>query len=343
MYIYILFYVTFINIIYIYINILYKLKGTRFFSHGCVTRFSGFDSGFQSVVPSIKNVCIWHLMLWCITHVCNPALTGLYNGCCRHNRGQLSTRHQQMFIDGALWSYLSPFDQNSANYLYIFCIYIYIYIPRVFPHAPWDWNIYPAIWLFDLWGPINVGQYPIRPIPARWVRYMLALHLELPLRWRHWSSSKSFVSKCVFFLHCFLHTEALFCTMFDNVSHVVEVTVGGLVFFWNSRSCCSKEILCSHLFSFIAGFQDPQLPTQLNHQQVPSNMNGNMPTTWLSDLMFSFASLVGCSWLDALSQHQSRTLGVWLVDPVMSTSTYWQRQSAVDTLWYAVSGSLNRW
>lgn len=205
-----------------------------FFTWMCNTIFGIWFRVSISGSKYIKNVCIWHLMLWCITHVCNPALTGLYNGCCRHNRGQLSTRHQQMFIEGALWSYLlsylSPFDQNSANYVYIYRYiyvyrYIYSYIPRVFfPHVSWDWNIYPAIWLRFMGSHQWLGKSS-QSHTCEMVRYMLALHLELPLRWRHWSSSKLFVSNVFCILkHCF-------CTMFDNVSQLVEVTVGGSVFF----------------------------------------------------------------------------------------------------------------
>ena len=152
---------------------------------------------------------------------------------------------------------------------------------------------------------------------------MLALHLELPLRWPSdiRLSLEHFEVVC---FKCVLHAEALFLY---HVWYCFTVSWG--YSWWFSflfeilGVVAQKKCSVVELFSFIAGFQDPQLPTQLNHQQVPSNMNGNMPTTWLSDLMFSFASLVGCSWLDALSQHQSRTLGVWLVHPVMSTATYW--------------------
>ena len=199
----------FILLLYIYLLIYYRnWRELVFFTWMCNTIFGIWFRVSISGSKYIKNVCIWHLMLWCITHVCNPALTGLYNGCCRHNRGQLSTRHQQMFIEGALWSYLlsylSPFDQNSANYVYIYiCIYvyryIYSYIPRVFPHAPWDWNIYPAIWLFDLWGPINGWVNLPSPIPARWSG------ICLPFTWSClWGGVTGAVRSCSFQM-CFAY------------------------------------------------------------------------------------------------------------------------------------------
>ena len=90
-------------------------------------------------------------------------------------------------------------------YTYVFkYIYMQLY-PKSFPTCSMRLEYLPShlAWLY-LWGPINGWvNLPFVPLPARWVRYMLALHLELPLRWRHWSSSKLFVSKCVFFSSLF--------------------------------------------------------------------------------------------------------------------------------------------
>ena len=64
--------------------------------------FSGFDFGFQSGACKYEECfdLTYHAVIYngCV----QPALTGLYNGCCRHNRGQLCTRHQQMSIEGAV-------------------------------------------------------------------------------------------------------------------------------------------------------------------------------------------------------------------------------------------------
>ena len=196
-----------------FIKKLYKLNGTRFFTWMCNTNFGSWFRVSISGSKYIKNVCIWHLMLWCITHVCNPPLTGLYNGCCRHNRGQLSTRHQQMFIEGALWSYLlsylSPFDQNSANYM---CIYFYIYtvISQEFSHMLHETVIFTQPFGFFIYGPINGWVN----IPVPYLRD--GSGICLPFTWSClWGGVTGAVRSCsfqnvFFFLHCFLHTEALF-------------------------------------------------------------------------------------------------------------------------------------